>query len=144
MTFLYFYHLFKFQMNLKVFIKIQGCYGRTDGRTEGSVTTCIPLRNFVGDGIKTTPPPPHKIKTSTNYQLLKATPYNNYSSINYGNRRCKWFFFFFKFTIKTMMPVIWQLKALTKNYKYHTSTQHLYLYNKCHSIKNYERLYKFQ
>ena len=43
-----------------------------------------------------------------------------------------------------MMPVIWQLKALTKNYKYHTSTQHLYLYNKCHSIKNYERLYQFQ
>ena len=43
-----------------------------------------------------------------------------------------------------MMPVIWQLKALTKNYKYHTSPQHLYLYNKCHSIKNYERLYKFQ
>jgi hypothetical protein len=29
-------------------------------------------------------------------------------------------------------------------YKYHTSTQHLYLYNKCHFIKNYERLYKFQ
>jgi hypothetical protein len=28
----------------------QGCYGRTDGRTEGSVT--ISLRNFVGEGIK--------------------------------------------------------------------------------------------
>jgi hypothetical protein len=27
-------------------------------------------------------------------------------NLNYGNRRCKWFFFFFKFTIKTMMPVI--------------------------------------
>ena len=27
----------------------QGCYGRTDGRTDGSVT--ISLRNFVGEGI---------------------------------------------------------------------------------------------
>ena len=28
----------------------QGCYGRMDGRTHGSVT--ISLRNFVGEGIK--------------------------------------------------------------------------------------------
>jgi hypothetical protein len=67
---------------LKQVIKIEECHERcimsclklllneklglsaTDGRTEGSVTTCISIRNFVGDGIKT-----HKIKTSTNYQL---------------------------------------------------------------------------
>jgi hypothetical protein len=33
----------KLLLNEKLGLSIQGCCGRTDGRTEGSVTTCISL-----------------------------------------------------------------------------------------------------
>ena len=65
---------FKIGLNNFFFIKIQGCYGRTDGRTEGSVTTCISLRNFVGDGIKTTPPPHTQNKNLYKLSVVKGNP----------------------------------------------------------------------
>ena len=41
--------LVKIHWRLLILECSQGCYGRTDGRTDGSIT--ISLRNFVGEGI---------------------------------------------------------------------------------------------
>ena len=55
----------------------QGCYGRTEGRTDGSIT--ISLRNFVGEGINITTTVIRVVMA----MLFNAT-YNNISVISWS------------------------------------------------------------